>query len=512
MSAALRVAIYCRVSSDQQERKGTIEAQRVQLLAFAERAGYTVQGVYCDDGKSAGTGKLDQRDAFARMLIAIERKEIDAVLVVAIDRLTRTDDLIERAAILGPLQRAGVAVVTPSGTIDLRTFTGDLMSGLEAAMAALERRKILERTQAGKERVYARGGKPHGRTPYGLRYDRGAGWSIDPAEADVVREIVRRVGGSESCVRIAIDLADRNIPPPGKQWGHTSVWSLVRQARERYAGQWVANARRGLTVPVPRLLSDAEIDRAEAAMIDHRRRGLEHRTRGVFLLDRHAATCGRCGAWIGVRNHGAPGDEVYTCRRRATTPADHPNRCELPGRRVKRLDGLIWAELADLLTSPRLIERVLRIDRDRGTPRDPSAARQRLADARQRLSDLDGKAVALAGRVDALPGALLTTALDRLAQERAEATAELRAAEDALARVHVSDAATADLDGWIETLTSRAASCLPDERRAIARSLLDGVTLTDRATVIQVALPVPVAASSWSGLSRIRAGVLMIAA
>jgi DNA invertase Pin-like site-specific DNA recombinase len=36
------VCIYCRVSSAEQERRGTIEAQRTTLTAYAERHGYTV--------------------------------------------------------------------------------------------------------------------------------------------------------------------------------------------------------------------------------------------------------------------------------------------------------------------------------------------------------------------------------------------------------------------------------------------------------------------------------------
>lgn len=502
---ATRVGIYCRVSSAEQERRGTIEAQRTALLAHAERAGLTVVGVYCDDGRSAATGKLDERAAYARLLVAVERREVDAVLVVAIDRLTRTDDLIERAAILGPLQRAGVALLTPNGTIDLRTFTGDLMAGLEAAMAALERRKILERTQAGKARVVAAGGKPHGRTPYGLRYDRHAGWSVDAGEVAVVREIHERVAAGESCVRIALDLAARNVPPPGRKWGHTSVWSLVRQARDRYAGRWAANARTGQTVAVPRVLTDEQIDRAEAALVDLRRRGLAHRTRGIYLLDHHAARCGRCGGWIGVRGHG-DGRTGYTCRARAVIPVGHPARCDLPIRDTARLDAWLWDALIDILTTPERVERALRQIRDRGTARDPVAARRAVAEARERLAELDRRAEVLAGRVDALPAPVLAQALDRLAQERQAAQGALVAAQAAAEGGRLAEAATEDLDATIEALRVRAASASVAERRAITRELVACARLDDRRLVAEVKLPIvardPDFGSSWWGGSQ----------
>ena len=506
---ALTVAIYCRVSSAEQERRGTIEAQRMTLLAHAARAGYAVQGVYCDDGKSAATGKLDARDAFARLLVAAERGAFSSVLVVAIDRLTRTDDLIERASILGPLQRAGVTVVTPSGTIDLRTFTGDLMAGLESAMAALERRKIYERTQAGKERAIAAGGKPHGRTPYGLRYRRGEGWSAVPHEADVIREICRRVAGTESCVRIALDLEARGVPRPGKPWGQALVRSIVREARDRYAGRWVANKNRGVVLEVPRLLTDAEIDRAELALHDHQRRGLEHRTRGVYLLDRRHATCGRCGGWIGVRGHGR-GDEAYTCRSRGELPAGAPGRCGAEIIPVGRVDGLLWAELVDLIASPSLVERTLRAFRDRGTDRDPAEAQRQLAAARQRVADADRRAAALAGRVDALPAELLTPALDRLAQERKDAAAALAEAERVASGAHLSEAATDDLEAEIEQVRIRAATADAAERRAIVRALVPRAVIADQRLVVRVALPGLVTTGSGTREDRARDGTLRI--
>lgn len=495
----MKVAIYCRVSSAEQERRGTIEAQRSTLTAYAQREGYTVSAIYCDDGKSAGTGKLAERAAYARLLVAAERHEFEAVLVVNIDRLTRTDDLIERAAILGPLQRAGISVVTPSGTIDLRTFTGDLMAALEAAMAALERRKILERTQAGKDRILAAGGKPHGRTPYGLRYDRDRGWSVDASEADVIREIHKRVAGEESCVRIALDLHARKVPPPGKQWGHTSVWSLVRQARDRYAGTWLANERRGTRVPVPRILTDREIDRAELALHDHKRRGLEHRTRRVYLLDRHAATCALCGGWIGVRGHGGDREIGYTCRNRSHVPVGHPSRCSLPIIPVAHLDGLAWADLVEWLTSDAVYQHAVMLRRGRLSGKD--TAHERWTAARERVAELDRKADALAGRVDALPASALTAALDRLAAERRDA--ERVAAEAALFRAGRTPDPAANPEALIESLRLRAASATSEERREIARTLLREPGILDRRRLtLRVGLPCPVSAGSSRSYNR----------
>ena len=122
---------------------------------------------------------------------------------VDVDRLTRTDDMAERAAILGPFQRAGIEIVTPtSGRLDLRTFLGEFHVLMQALVAAEENRKRSERIKAGKLRAIAEGRKPAGPTPFGLVYERSTGrWSVDADAAAIVREIYRRVAGGESCVQ-----------------------------------------------------------------------------------------------------------------------------------------------------------------------------------------------------------------------------------------------------------------------------------------------------------------------
>jgi len=500
-----RAAIYCRVSSAEQERRGTIEAQLRTLRAHASAVGYAVAGEYLDDGKTAKTGHLEARDGFARLMVDADARRFDVVLVVDIDRLTRSDDQIERAAILGPFQRLGIHIATPAGILDLNTFVGDIMVGLQAAVAAQERRKILARTLAGKEAVLARGGKPHGLTPYGLRYAKHAGWSVNEAEAAIVREIAERVAGHETCVRIALDLAARGVPPPRRPWSGNAVWHLVRYARNRYGGEWLANERTGARVKIPRVLSDDLIDRAELAMADARRRGLEQRTRGLYLLDRQLATCGRCGGWVGVRSaRASDAPATYVCRSRTVLPSGTPGRCDLPIYRVADVDGALWAELVDLIASPTLVERARRAERDRGTAHDPAAAARAVAEARAEVERLDRVGRVLAERgIAALDPDALADRLESLGRARRQAALALRQAEAMAAAAHVSPAALDDLDAVVESLRCRVASAGPEERRRVVRQIVAHATITDRGLAVGVDLPVTLAgaldsASSWN--------------
>jgi site-specific DNA recombinase len=499
----LRVAIYCRVSSAEQERRGTIEAQLRTLRAHATAAGYTIAGEYLDDGKSAATGKLDARDGLARLMVDADARRFGLVLVVDVDRLTRTDDVIERAAILGPFQRLGIHIATPTGILDLNTFVGDMMIGLQAAMAAQERRKILERTRRGKESVLARGGKPHGCTPFGLRYDKHAGWSLDERETAVIREIAERVAAGEACGRIAADLTARGVPSNRRPWSANAVWHLMRYARERYAGRWVANARLGLSVPVPRILSDEAIDRVDLAMLDTRRRGLEQRTRGVYLLGGSLAACGRCGAVVAVRSPRGPGlPATYVCRNRTIKAIGVAGRCDLPVYRVDDADRRLWAELVDIITAPDLVERARRAVRDRGTDRDQHAVTEAVDRARAEVARLDrvGKVLATHG-VDALDPDALAERLTAVGRARRQAAEDLRRAEQAMSSSHIAPAATGRLEAVLAELRARVAGADPEERRRVTRSIVTRATVTDRGLAVGLALPLVgalVQASSWS--------------
>src|SRR5215208_7187139 len=74
MTKPKRVAIYTRVSTDGQ----SVESQRRELLAVAERRGWEVVQEYSDHGIS-GAKDRDKRPAFDRMLKGATRREFDMI-------------------------------------------------------------------------------------------------------------------------------------------------------------------------------------------------------------------------------------------------------------------------------------------------------------------------------------------------------------------------------------------------------------------------------------------------
>ena len=85
MTKLKRVAIYTRVSTDGQ----SVENQRRELLAVAERRGWEVVLEYSDHGIS-GAKDRDKRPAFDRMLKGATRREFDMIAAWSVDRLGRS--------------------------------------------------------------------------------------------------------------------------------------------------------------------------------------------------------------------------------------------------------------------------------------------------------------------------------------------------------------------------------------------------------------------------------------
>lgn len=82
-----RVAIYCRVSTADQ----SCERQERDLLAFAERGGLEVAGIW----KEVASGAKDQRPERKKVLALAQDRRIDAVLVTEMTRWGRsTQDLL----------------------------------------------------------------------------------------------------------------------------------------------------------------------------------------------------------------------------------------------------------------------------------------------------------------------------------------------------------------------------------------------------------------------------------
>ena len=150
MTKPKRVAIYTRVSTDGQ----SVENQRRELLAVADRRGWAVVQQYSDHGISGAKGR-DKRPAFDRMLKGATRREFDMIAAWSVDRLGRS--LQHLVGFLGEVHAAGVDLYLHQQALDTSTPAGKAMFQMCGVFAEFERAMIVERVNAGLKRARAAG-------------------------------------------------------------------------------------------------------------------------------------------------------------------------------------------------------------------------------------------------------------------------------------------------------------------------------------------------------------------
>lgn len=152
-----------RVSSKGQADKATPEIQRAAMVKLdAQRPGIEAAPPI-EDGATGLSGALGGKDRpdLAKLFALLAARKIDEVRCYAIDRLSRSDNEVERATILQNLKDAGAVIVDASGSvIDPSEQMGQLMGSLSLLLqVGRERKSRLEPWQAacGRSRRASRG-------------------------------------------------------------------------------------------------------------------------------------------------------------------------------------------------------------------------------------------------------------------------------------------------------------------------------------------------------------------
>lgn len=217
-----RAGIYLRVSTDEQAISGFgLDVQRERCRAMATVKDWTIVETFADEGIS-GTKEAINRPGLAALLQAAADGIIDAVIVLALDRLGRKTrivlDLIEQ------LTSAGIVLVSCKESLDTTTPQGQFVLTMFAALAQLERDTIVERTTAGRNERGKRDGEKGGRVPFGYRRTE-IGIAVDEQAAQLVRRIFQQQQLGKSRRAIAAELTGPS--PQGGQWHGSSVAAVL---------------------------------------------------------------------------------------------------------------------------------------------------------------------------------------------------------------------------------------------------------------------------------------------
>jgi DNA invertase Pin-like site-specific DNA recombinase len=465
-----RVAIYPRVSTDGQ----SVESQIAELARFAEARGWVLAAppeTYVDDGIS-GTLGTGGRDGLKRLIDDAAQGAFDVVAVCGISRITRADDWINRAAAVGGLQRAGVLIADAhTGALhDMATEQGDLLVGLGAFLASVERKNILRQTARGKRQALAAGRKHQGVDPYGYVSGPDRVLCVREDEGQAVREIYELVLAGRSCRDVAETLNARARPLRARgngamRWSRDRVRDIVRSPL--YRGEFVADRGAGIVLRVPALVDEARWYAAQAALREHRPPGRRPTGPRRVALASGRTVCGLCGRPIRIVYGSKPYTRYYVCRARARPELGES--CQLRYRRVDTLDAELWAQIEELLSGG---WRRLAAEMDAAAVREPDAELQQVADLESRVARLGrARVVVLRQHADGVIDDLtMECELASLALERDTAAGELARLRESEAGRWTHD----DLGQTMDTIRETLAACQPEDKLEIVRALIPG--------------------------------------
>ena len=229
----LRVAAYCRVSTDSEEQ---INSYKNQLAFYTEKINgkteWKFAGIYADEGIT-GTS-MKHREDFKRMLRACREGRIDLILCKSVSRFGRNSVDVLRT--IRALRERGIGVVFEKEGVDTRTMNSELILAFHSAFSQSESESIRENVSRGLRMAYEQGTIAIGPNLYGFRKSQDGGVEIDEEQAAVVRQIARWFLDGDSLHTIAGKLAQRHIPSPkGKDtWSTATLRSLL--TNEKYKG------------------------------------------------------------------------------------------------------------------------------------------------------------------------------------------------------------------------------------------------------------------------------------
>ena len=157
--------LYIRVSTEDQAREGfSLPEQEKRLRAMCEYKGYEIYRVYEDAGISAKTGNT--RPAFEELLEDIKDKKCNTIVVLKLDRLTRS--VFDWEKIIRFLEENNAYLDCANDDINTTNANGKMISRILTSVSQNEIERTSERTKIGLAGAIKEGHIPH-KAPFGYK-------------------------------------------------------------------------------------------------------------------------------------------------------------------------------------------------------------------------------------------------------------------------------------------------------------------------------------------------------
>ena len=230
----LRVAAYCRVSTDSDEQETSYDAQVRHYTEFIQQhPDWNFAGIFADDGIS-GTN-VKKRDEFNRMIDECMSGNIDMIITKSISRFAR--NTLDCLKFIRQLRDKNIPVFFEKENINSMDSKGEVLLTIMASLAQQESQSLSQNVKLGIQFRYQRGKVQVNHHRFmGYTKDEDGNLIVDKTEAEYVRRIFREYLAGKSLLEIGRGLeADGILTGAGKQrWRPETIKKMLRN--EKYMG------------------------------------------------------------------------------------------------------------------------------------------------------------------------------------------------------------------------------------------------------------------------------------
>ncbi len=230
----LRVAAYCRVSTDYEEQASSYQTQIEHYTHVIEKnPDWILAGIYADDGISATSTK--NREQFNEMIRACKDGKIDMIITKSISRFAR--NTVDCLNYIRELKALNIPVFFEKESINTMDAKGEVLITIMASLAQQESESLSQNVKIGIKHRFQQG-KVMVNANCFLGYDKDeyGHLVINPEQAEIVKRIFREYLEGASCQQIARGLErDGVLTARGnKRWHDSAIRRILEN--EKYMG------------------------------------------------------------------------------------------------------------------------------------------------------------------------------------------------------------------------------------------------------------------------------------
>ena len=432
----MRAVIYCRVSTDDQDKEGTsLQTQLEACLQYCQKKGYQVARKFSE----TYSGLTLDRPQLAKLRELVRSNELDVVLIYCLDRLSRnaTHGVILR----DEFDKHYTVLESVTEDID-KSPLGEAITYLRGTFAQIEAEKIKERTMRGKIARVNEGRLPQGTGigMYGYDWDKDAGKrTIVESEAKIVRKVFEMALNGVSINRIAIQLNNQGTKSKsGGLWHPLTVRRMLRSGSYTGKTYYGMSKRVGKTRVIPqpkeswRLLGDITpaIITEEMFKLTEEAMTKAKLSRPIHPNARYLLTsfikCSRCASpLIGTTLNRKY--RYYRCRGASPT-ATRGRICDAGYIKADEIETSLWRKVLEMLSSPATLLRTLINENEGDSEKIIQSLNKQIEKLRKKLNAYPGKEKTLYELLtsDAVTKDYVLDTVNKLKKERLEDEQQLR--------------------------------------------------------------------------------------